>query len=156
DMDRKSLLVLAACGALFAFWAFLTPRLYPPQPISRSTNAPAGATNAMIGGTNTPVPLESATKPFSSPAPGAPEELLVLTNDVARYTFTSHGGGLKLIELFKYPETVSCGGKQSAATNRLATLNSQARQPVLALAGNEALTGDGVFKIGRFTGVWPD
>jgi YidC/Oxa1 family membrane protein insertase len=156
-MDRKSALVLLACGALFALWAYLTPRLYPPRPISRNTNAPIGVTNATTTiGTNAPIPVESATKPFASPAPGAPEELLVLTNDVARYTFTSHGGGLKLVELLKYPETVSCGGKQNAATNRMATLNSQARQPVLALAGSEALTGDGVFKIGRFSGVWPD
>ena len=156
-MDRKSILILAACGALFALWSYLTPQLYPPRPISRNTNAPAGATNATTtAGTNAPVPLESATKPFASPVPGAPEELVVLTNEVARYTFTSHGGGLKLIELLKYPETVSCGGKHNAATNRVSALNFEARQPVLALAGSEALTGDGVFKIGRFSGVWPD
>src|SRR5437762_4241357 len=98
-MDRKSVIVLIICGALFMLWARWTPRLYPPQPVNR-TNIIAGATNAISGGTNVPIPIEAAaTKPFTSPVPGAPEELLVLTNDVARYTFTSHGGGLKLVEL---------------------------------------------------------
>jgi len=163
-MDRKSIIVLLLCGALFMLWSYLTPRMYPPQPPSKNTNTVvgatnviAGATNAIAGTTNPPVPLESpATRPFTSPLPDAAEELLVLTNEVARYTFTSHGGGLKLVELLKYPETVSCGGKKSAVTNRVATLNSEARQPVLALAGNEALTGDGVFNISRFSGSWPD
>jgi YidC/Oxa1 family membrane protein insertase len=154
-MDRKSIFVLILCGALFMLWAYLTPRLYPPQPVRR-TNILASATNTLSATTNVPVPLESAaTKSIAAPAPGAPEELLVLTNDVARYTFTSHSGGLQLVELLKYPESVSCGSRKQAATNRVATLNSQARQPVLALAGSDALTGDGVFKLSRFTGVWP-
>jgi YidC/Oxa1 family membrane protein insertase len=155
-MDRKSLAIFLVCGALFMLWTYLTPRLYPPQPVSR-TNILAGATNAVPAGTNVPVPLESAaTKTLAAPAPGAPEELLVLTNDVARYTFTSLGGGLKLVELLKYAESVSCGSRTQTATNRVATLNAQARQPVLALAGSEALTGDGVFRLSRFSGVWPD
>jgi YidC/Oxa1 family membrane protein insertase len=155
-MDRKSVIVLIVCGVLFMLWAQLTPRLYPPQPVSR-TNILAGATNAVAGGTNVPVPLESAVaKPFTSPLANAPEELVVMTNDVARYTFTSHGGGLKLVELLKYPESVSCAGKRNTATNRVATLNAQAKQPVLALGANDALAGDGVFKISRFTGTWPD
>lgn len=155
-MDRKSVIVLIVCGVLFMLWAQLTPKLYPPQPVTK-TNVIAGATNAVAAGTNVPVPLEStATKPFTSPVPGAPEELLVMTNDVARYTFTSHGGGLKLVELLKYPESVSCAGKRGAATNRVATLNAQARQPVLALAGSDALAGDGVFKLSHFSGVWTD
>jgi YidC/Oxa1 family membrane protein insertase len=154
-MDRKSIIVLIICGALFMLWAYLTPRLYPPQPVRR-TNILSSATNTLSATTNVPVPIESAaTKSIAAPAPGAPEELLVVTNDVARYTFTSHGGGLKLVELLKYPESVSCGSKKQAATNRVATLNHQARQPVLALAGRDALAGDGVFKLSRFTGVWP-
>ena len=155
-MDRKSVIVLIICGALFMLWAQLTPRLYPPQPVTR-TNIIAGATNAVSSGTNVPVPLvAAATTPFTSPVPGAPEELLVLTNDVARYTFTSHGGGLKLVELLKYPESVSCGAKRSAGTNGLATLNGQARLPVLALTGSDAMAGDGAFKLSRFSGTWPD
>jgi len=122
-MDRKSVIVLIICGVLFVLWAQLTPRLYPPPPVTK-TNILAGATNAITGGTNLPVPLEAtAARPFTSPLPSAPEELLVMTNDVARYTFTSHGGGLKMVELLKYPESVSCGSKQNVATNRVATLN---------------------------------
>ena len=60
------------------------------------------------------------------------------------------------MELLKYPESVSCGSKRNQETNGLATLNDRARQPVLALAGSEALVGDGVFKLSRFSGSWPD
>src|SRR5439155_12618191 len=86
------------------------------------------------------------------PPPGAPEELLALTNENARYTFTSYGGGLKLVELLNYPESVSCGRKRAgAATQRVATLNAQAQHPVLALLGSEALVGDGVFQLRKIS-----
>ena len=69
-MDRKSVIVLVVCGVLFMLWAQLTPRLYPPQLVTR-TNILAGATNAVSGGTNVPVSLESAaTRPFTSPFHG--------------------------------------------------------------------------------------
>ncbi len=44
-----------------------------------------------------------------------PEELLVVTNSNARYTFTSYGGGLKLVELVHYPETVTTRRRKAAA-----------------------------------------
>src|SRR6266545_4241249 len=150
-MDRKSVIVLIVCAALFLLWAQLTPRLYPPAPITR-TNTVTGATNALPAATGTPASLEAARQtPFIPIKPAAPEELLVVTNDVARYTFTSHGGGLKFVELLKYPESVACRSTRFTATNRVATLNSQAQPSVLSLAGSEALVGDGVYKITRFS-----
>ena len=94
-MDRKSVLVLIVCAVLFLLWAQLTPRLYPPKPIAR-TNSVAGPSNALAGVSNSVPSLEAATTTataYTPPRPGAPEELLVLTNELARYTFTSHGGG---------------------------------------------------------------
>src|SRR5206468_4042228 len=98
----------------FGLWTVvLVPKYWPPRPL------PAAATNApltTLAATNQG-PLTSAVSPSRAEAPvipprplpdtNVPEELLVLTNDNARYTFTSHGGGLKLIELVRYPESVS-------------------------------------------------
>ena len=154
-MDRKSVIVLSICFVLFVLWAQLTPRFYPPKMVSR-TNTIASATNA-VASPNTTAPLEAASKaPWIAPKSGAPEELVVVTNDLARYTFTSHGGGLKLVELLKYPESVSKASKTSASSNRVATLNAQSPLPVLSLLENDTLVGDGVYKVGRFSGTWTD
>src|SRR5262249_34954550 len=125
-MDRKSIIVLVICGLLFLLWAELVPRLYPPP-------APTRRTNQIIT-TASNVPLEtvsSATNlPPKTPAaekiPHGPEELLTTTNANARYTFSSYGGGLKLVELNAYPEAVSCRGKTPPGAQRLASLNTLA------------------------------
>ena len=156
-MDRKSVIVLSICFVLFVLWAQVVPVLYPPKPITR-TNTVASLTNT-IPATNATAALEAPRGeviPWTAPQPGAPEELVFLTNEVARYTFTSHGGGLKVVELLKYPESVARGSKSSILSNRVATLNAQAQQPVLALGGSEALAGDSVYKVSRFTGSWTD
>ena len=154
-MDRKSIIVLSVCFVLFVLWAQLTPRFYPPKMISR-TNTIASATN-VAASPNTATSLEAANQaPWIAPKSGAPEELVVVANDLARYTFTSHGGGLKLVELLKYPESVSKAIKASTVARRVATLNAQAQQPVLSLQGSETLVGDGIYKLGNFSGTWTD
>ncbi len=78
--------------------------------------------------------------------PSGTEKTVVIENDDARYTFTSHGGGLKRIELKKYPQFV--GEKnEDLTTNSLATLNRNAPLPVLTLLGGEEIEGDGNFQI---------
>ncbi len=155
-MDRKSVIVLSICFILFVLWAQLTPRLYPPKPIVR-TNIIASATNVVTPTPNAPAQIEATRQtPWAAPKPGAPEELLVVENDLARYTFTSHGGGLKLVELLKYPESVARGSKSSNPSKRVATLNAQAQQSVMSLLGSETLVGDGVYQVSRFSGRWPD
>ena len=155
-MDRKSVIILVVCGLLFLLWAQLTPKLYPPKPVIR-TNVVAVATNGNASAPEAAAPAAATPSvPFVAPTPGAPEELLVVSNATARYTFTSHGGGLKLVELLKYPDSVARGSKQGAASSRVAALNAQASMPVLALTGSEALAGDGVFKLSKFSGNWPD
>src|SRR5713226_1887935 len=154
-MDRTSILVIAVCVVLLALWSLvLMPKLYPPRPI------PAGATNAPVAamsGTNQatyapPPPVMSqattpAPKPFAEAA--SPEELLVATNGNARYTFTSYGGGIKLVELTQYPETVIARRQKAPQTNRVATLNSPISLPTLALSDGGALEGNTDFKLSR-------
>ena len=78
-----------------------------------------------------------------------PEELVEVTNANAHYTFTSHGGGLKLVELLQYPETVDSRGDKRSGSNRVATLNSFTPAPTLAILGGDSVQGDGVFKLTR-------
>jgi YidC/Oxa1 family membrane protein insertase len=81
-----------------------------------------------------------------------PEKLLTIENDIWRLTFTSHGGGLKLVELKKYPESVACRSRNGSSTNRFATLNTKAPAPAFALVGSEALQGDGDFSLTKTDG----
>jgi YidC/Oxa1 family membrane protein insertase len=146
-MDRKAIIVLVVSFVLLVLWFPLVNKLYPPAPYT-GTNLvdTASATNSqgsvpgvsVPGATNlTERPPGQATLPATNEEPAGPEQTLVLENEQARYTFTSHGGGLKLVELKKYPAAIVCG--DGAATNTaLATLNARARQPVLALAASWA------------------
>ena len=63
--------------------------------------------------------LASGQRPAAAPVfdTNVPEQLLVLTNARARYTFTSRGGGLKLVELLDYPETISPRWKKTATAD---------------------------------------
>jgi YidC/Oxa1 family membrane protein insertase len=167
-MDRKSVIILALCGALFGLWIYFTPKLYPPAPASR-TNLVAGAagTNAAAVLSASPTnatPVSPATAPatnnaplptnFVQPAPTAPEETLVLTNGLLRLTFTSRGGGIKVAELLHHRESVSCGSRKRASGDRPVTLNGPASLPVLGLVGGE-LAGDGVYRLSRYTPTTP-
>ena len=118
-MDRTSVIVLAVCFLVLIFWnPLVVDRLYPRRPITRTNNAVAVATSAA---TLTNATATSNPDSVSIVSPGtnleamaaitnnAPEEFLVMTNENARYTFTSRGGGLKLIELIGYPATNTRG-----------------------------------------------
>ena len=156
-MDRKAVIVLASCSALFALWVIFTPKLFPPPPPgSWPTNAAAAGSNSLARSSNavaaTPT-LRAGTNDLAAgvTTPGAPEETLILTHDAARYVFTTYGGGIKQIELLKYPESVACGSKQSATPPRLATLNGPASRPILSVLNTAEWQGDGVFKLSRYT-----
>src|SRR6187402_3689353 len=107
-MDRKSFIILAVCGALFLVWVYLTPRLYPPVPQTAGTNAVATGTNAALArpaaATNNTAAPADPPKGFIQPATNSPEETFVLTNGLVRMTFTSRGGGIKLVELLQHRE----------------------------------------------------
>jgi YidC/Oxa1 family membrane protein insertase len=158
-MDRTSIIAIIVCFALMGLWVFVVIPKYtpPPNPAAAITNAPARtstATNlpeapAVAPGAATSVPVLKAVANTN-----APEDLIEVTNAYAHYTFTSHGGGLKLIELLKYPETVPRHRKIQTQTNRVATLNPHTPAPTLALLGDESVQGDGIYTLTRTaTGV---
>ncbi len=149
-MDKTSIIVLIVCFVLLLVLSQVSNKLFPPKRLPPgSTNAPPSsliASNQTVTGTNLPV-LAEATGPRVPINTNTPEELEVITNEYARYTFTSHGGGLKLVELVQYPETVYRRRQKQTETNRVATLNTVTPAPTLAILGSEALQGDGIFKL---------
>ncbi|MBI1841273.1 MAG: membrane protein insertase YidC [Verrucomicrobia bacterium] len=152
-MDRKAIIVITLSILLLFTWRPLIDRLYPPPPApaveaAASTNVNAGATqsppSAALAATTSP----AAAAPIAL-ATNIPEQTLVLSNAVARYVFTSRGGGLKSMELLDYPETVARKKKAGASpvSSKHASLNSQALVPAMAVFGGPALEGDGVFQL---------
>ena len=152
-MDRQSIIVIVACLLLIMLWNFgVAPKLSKPLP-PRGTNAPPAtlmATNEAATSPAAPAVVEQPVVP-SKPLVTAhvPEELLIATNSNARYTFSSYGGGLKLVELVHYPETVSASRSKQPPPNNLATLNASTPAPTLALLGGDAVQGDGIFTLSQ-------
>jgi len=160
-MDRKSIIVLVVCFILLMLWPALVNKIYPPpKPQPGRTNIVVGAagTNqsgpavSPVGtnGTNSADSSAGAVSITAAPAPASvwipptgPEQVVRYESAEAVYTFTSHGGGLKAVELKGYPETVACGRGKKASPTTLAALNQGAPVPALAvLAG-------GAFEDGR-------
>src|SRR5437016_10604463 len=123
-MDRTSIIAIVICFVLIGLWTLvIIPKFTPARPPpSAVTNAPAAtlpATNQPGAPPASPAVLPDAQVTVLKPVANTnlPEELIEVTNSLARYTFTSHGGGLKLIELFQYPETVPRHRKSQPQTN---------------------------------------
>ena len=152
-MDRKSIIVVAVCIGFILLWqAVLVPKYFtnPPKPSVPGATAPAAGSTQTVATAQSPAPVAAVTSgtmvrpTFTT---NSAEELLVLTNENARYIFTSRGGGLKEIELVQFPETITRKRKDQAAGHKVATLNTHAHLPLLAVLGNESLIGDGVFTL---------
>lgn len=145
-MDRTGIIVVTLCALLLGVW-FVQEQKYqahrPPPPVATSTAATAPTPAAS--------PSSTATTPVATPwfevGSNAPESLITLTNADARYLFTSRGGGLKSVELSKYPDSISPRWKKEMTTNDFATLNAGAPAPVLAILGDPGLIGDGSFTL---------
>jgi YidC/Oxa1 family membrane protein insertase len=154
-MDRKSIIVLVICFLVLMLWyPLVVNKLYPPKPLPPGfTNAPAATLPPTDRTATSPAAPPVLEQPAPAPKPvvaaNVPEELLEVANENARYTFTSHGGGLKLIELLHYPQTVSARRKKGPQTNDLATLNMFTPAPTLAVLDGEAVQGDGLFRLTR-------
>lgn len=153
-MDRKSILVIACCIVLMFLWRPMIDKIRPPIPLPpRDTNAVAAAQSSATPQTGTsPATTAAPAGVISGGTVRTPistnrvERLVVAANEDARYTFTSHGGGLKEIALLNYREVVTRQSKKlPITTDGAATLNSQAHLPVLAVVGDENVQGDGVF-----------
>src|SRR5215212_1427002 len=99
-MDRKSVIILVISFLVIFSWSILTNKIWPPKPIpGYKTNSIALGTNQTGVSTNVPVLAANTNAPVAPLLPvtntNAPEQLLVTGNDLARYTFTSHAGGIK-------------------------------------------------------------
>ncbi len=133
-MDRTGIIVVSLCVVLLGVWFVMenkrAAKLAEQQWQFARTNivATQAHTNSPLAAPTTPTTTATATTALDA---NAPEELIVLKNNSARYTFTSRGGGLKSVELPQYPETVSARWKKESPTNGVATLNRQAPVPVL-------------------------
>jgi len=156
-MDRKSFIILLVSFALLMAWYPLVNKLFPPLPAPEGTNTVSqSATDIDTNKPGTTKPPDPASAPSPAPPsldtsriirPGVAEKTITVTNENARYTFTTHGGGLKFVELIKYPATISCDRKETTNRARLASLNTGAQRPAMAVIGGEAVEGDGLFKL---------
>src|ERR1039458_5760212 len=114
-MDKTGIIVVSICALLLGWWFIEQNKLAQQQARFAETNQVAkaqsqlAATNASAAATLTAAPPSRVTTPVIFDT-NAPEQTIVLTNgqphhDWARYTFTSRGGGLKLVELLDYPRS---------------------------------------------------
>ena len=152
-MDRTGIIVVTLCVVLLGLWFIEQQKNYPhppPQPVANTTTTTTAAAQTVTANSNavSPPPNVVPVPVFDT---NTPEELLVITNARARYTFTSRGGGLKSVELLDYPETVSPRWKKKVAKDGVATLNLRAPVPVLAILGDASLVGDGNFTLTHTT-----
>lgn len=151
-MDRTGIIVVSLCVVLLGFWFVQQNKLAMQQARQAATNQMARAQSQPEAPNPNAVPSPATVTAMMAALAfdtNTPETLLFATNGRARYTFTSHGGGLKSVELLDYPETISARWKkkEKAATNGLATLNMRAPLPVLAILGDPKLVEDGVFNL---------
>jgi YidC/Oxa1 family membrane protein insertase len=157
-MDKTGIIVVSLCAALLVFWfyeqqqaAVRWQQQQQQQQQFAATNVVAAAQSQMTA----TIPSPASSAPVILLDTNAPEQTVVLTNgrprhDWTRYTFTSRGGGLKLVELLDYPETVSARWTQTkTASDTVASLNTRAAVPVLAVLGDSNLVGDGVFALSK-------
>jgi len=153
-MDRTGIIVVSLCVAALVFW-FYTEKKEAERVVEAHrqfmlTNKVAVVQNPT---TNVAVAATEANPISTVPAifeTNSPENLIVISNSQACYTFTSRGGGLKTVEFLKYPEAISARWKKntnSAEAN--ASLNTHAPVPVLTVLGDPNFIGDGNFTLTR-------
>jgi YidC/Oxa1 family membrane protein insertase len=158
-MDRKAYIVLLISFLLLMVWYPVINHFYPPTPSRATTNSVSKVIESTATNYSNSIPTISAqtnaaatnvnTLPRIVTQPNAPEDTLTIENKDVRYTFSSHGGGLKFVELKTYPAVVQCNPKIRGATNSLATLNTKAPLPVLAILDGLEIEADRIFAISK-------
>lgn len=149
-MDRKGIAFLAVCLAGMVGLKYVADFIWPTPTGARPEASVAASSNALLSKANAPLASTAQMAPVLLAGPvtvptfQAAEESLVLENDLLRLTFTSHGGGARLIELKKYPASVDC--RDTTANGVPSALNRFAPLPALTL-GVGPLTGDGLFNL---------
>ncbi len=152
-MDKTGIIVVAVCAVLLGWWFVEQSKIAQQQQRQfAATNVVAAAQNQSATTNSVTVPVAPVITPAVVFDTNTPEQTILISNANARYTFTSRGGGLKLVELLHYPETISARWKKSQSVNSsggVATLNTRAPVPVLAILGDSSLVGDGNFTLSK-------
>jgi len=148
-MDRTGIIVVTICVLLLVYWFHEEQK---QEVVLRQRQAQTMATNKVA--TASATPAAPATMPAAQTTTASlfdtnqAEKTMVWTNGHARYTFTSRGGGLKLVELFDYTNQPPPWEKNRVNdTNHAAALNAHAIAPVMAVLGDASLVGDGQFAL---------
>ncbi|CAN5124730.1 hypothetical protein BH23VER1_BH23VER1_15740 [soil metagenome] len=118
-MDRTAWIVVTLCTVALIAYFVTAPQPPPPQRTAPPVTAPGAADDRAAPGVEGVAGREPALS-----APAVEEMLAVLRNDVATYTFTNLGGGLRSVELLAHKGDY--GG--------LVTLNEHGRAPIGALS----------------------
>lgn len=159
-MDKTGIIVVSLCVLLMGWWMYdqnqrqqaqiRWEQAHPqPKPASGLTPTnPNGATGTVVSATTTATtPAAAGAAVFSLPQTGT-AQTITLTNGRAVYTFTSRGGGLQTVALLDFPETISARWKgQIHHSEPVASLNTHAPVPMLALLGDQDFVGDGNFTL---------
>jgi YidC/Oxa1 family membrane protein insertase len=148
-MDRTGIIVVSLCGVLLVLWFFQTQKQEALLQQQRAEFARTNIVSMPQTSANQAAVLATTTTSIQIFDTNTPENTIVISNVDARYTFTSRGGGLKTVELLKYPETISARWKKEneSSSNGVATLNARTSVPVLAILGDTNLVGDGNFTL---------
>src|ERR1035437_1916723 len=158
-MDKTGIIVVSLCVVLLGWWFIEQKKMADEQQRYAAAHPVATAQSAVSNSTATATaPAVVASAPVMVFDTNMEEQTLVFTNKLQlagvlitnRYTFTSRGGGLKLVELLNYPQTISARWKgqiTNSAASSHASLNARANVPVLAVLGDEKFVGDGNFTL---------
>lgn len=166
-MDRKGFIILLlGIGFVFGVWNPLINKLYPPielppqeqTKLANSTNTngteavlSAASTNSLLTTneafrTSGQIQEQAAQNKnaqtnqnvFTLSDDVEENNLLVLENDEAKYTFSGLGGGIRQIEMKKYPSDVQGFSREKTHTeNELLVLNGGAAVPILTVLGDD-------------------
>jgi YidC/Oxa1 family membrane protein insertase len=152
-MDKTGIIVVSLCVLLLGWWFVEQNKIAQQQAHFNATNIVATAQNSPTNAAATAYVAPVITAPAIAFKTNLAEQTLTLTNGRARYTFTSRGGGLKLVELLDYPQTISQRWKKTkTVSDSVASLNTRAPLPMLAVAGDARLAGDGIFTLTPIAG----
>lgn len=162
-MDRKSITFMAVCLAGMVGLKFVGDWIWPTplRPLTSTNSVSLPRSDATSGVKSTGGSVESSptanlrpmltTTNVPRPSFNTAEVTEILENDIIKLSLTSHGGGVRLIELKKYPASEQLGIEKEKLTGEVVALNRFASSPALTL-GVGPLTGDGLFTLQRRTG----
>lgn len=160
-MDKTAIIVLTVCALIFGWWMVEEKKIADQAARQQAVELASHTNQTATAYSPAPAPalpeVSASAAPFVQPATdpvvGAPEQILVVTNGLARFIFTSRGGGLAQVDLLQFPDTLSARWqtvKKSPSTKpTVASLNTQAKVPVLAVLGDNDLTAAGDYQLSR-------